>query len=45
MSSIVSAFVGIVGICVPFFGGLLGFFGGLVFASTSYFVSDNIIKH
>uniref|UniRef100_A0A2C9U3S0 Amino acid transporter transmembrane domain-containing protein n=2 Tax=Manihot esculenta TaxID=3983 RepID=A0A2C9U3S0_MANES len=32
------AFVGIVGICVPFFGGLLGFFGGLVFASTSYFI-------
>ncbi|KAJ9167312.1 hypothetical protein P3X46_021976 [Hevea brasiliensis] len=36
-----SAFValsGFIGICVPFFGGLLGFFGGLVFASTSYFI-------
>ncbi|KAA8528007.1 hypothetical protein F0562_035124 [Nyssa sinensis] len=28
----------LVGICLPFFGGLLGFFGGLAFASTSYFI-------
>ncbi|XP_057469951.1 lysine histidine transporter-like 5 [Actinidia eriantha] len=26
----------IVGICIPFFGALLGFFGGLAFSSTSY---------
>ncbi|KAK9756344.1 hypothetical protein RND81_01G090500 [Saponaria officinalis] len=32
------ALTAIVGICVPFFGGLLGFFGGLAFASTSYFL-------
>ncbi|KAG9457005.1 hypothetical protein H6P81_001513 [Aristolochia fimbriata] len=25
-------------VTIPFFGGLLGFFGGLVFAPTSYFV-------
>lgn len=29
----------LIGACIPFFGGLLGFFGGLVFAPTSYFVS------
>lgn len=29
----------LIGICIPFFGGLLGFFGGLAFSSTSYFVS------
>jgi hypothetical protein len=28
----------IVGIAVPFFGGLLGFFGGFAFAPTTYFV-------
>ncbi|XP_024959630.1 lysine histidine transporter-like 5 [Cynara cardunculus var. scolymus] len=27
-----------IGICVPFFGGLLGFFGGLAFSSTSFFL-------
>ncbi|CAH9145070.1 unnamed protein product, partial [Cuscuta epithymum] len=32
------AFVGLVAVCVPFFGGLLGFFGGLVFSATSYFM-------
>ncbi|XP_019051467.1 PREDICTED: lysine histidine transporter-like 5 [Nelumbo nucifera] len=32
------ALTGFIGICIPFFGGLLGFFGGLVFASTSYFL-------
>ncbi|KAL1205405.1 Lysine histidine transporter-like 5 [Cardamine amara subsp. amara] len=32
------ALVGFVAVCIPFFGGLLGFFGGLVFASTSYFL-------
>ncbi|KAJ0635457.1 putative amino acid transporter, transmembrane domain-containing protein [Helianthus annuus] len=26
------------GICVPFFGGLLGFFGGFAFAPTTYFI-------
>ncbi|KAF5816316.1 putative amino acid transporter, transmembrane domain-containing protein [Helianthus annuus] len=25
-------------ICVPFFGGLLGFFGGFAFAPTTYFI-------
>lgn len=28
----------LVGICVPFFGGLLGFFGGFAFAPTTYFL-------
>lgn len=28
----------IVAIAVPFFGGLLGFFGGFAFAPTTYFV-------
>ncbi|GJT49370.1 lysine histidine transporter 1-like protein [Tanacetum coccineum] len=27
-----------IGICVPFFGGLLGFFGGFAFAPTTYFL-------
>ncbi|XP_041008634.1 lysine histidine transporter-like 5 [Juglans microcarpa x Juglans regia] len=32
------ALAGFIAMCVPFFGGLLGFFGGLVFASTSFFL-------
>ncbi|KAG2253922.1 hypothetical protein Bca52824_084058 [Brassica carinata] len=32
------AIVCLIAICIPFFGGLLGFFGGLVFSSTSYFI-------
>ncbi|KAJ0629909.1 putative amino acid transporter, transmembrane domain-containing protein [Helianthus annuus] len=32
------AFTMFVGICFPFFGGLLGFFGGLAFAPTTYFL-------
>lgn len=32
------AVVGLIAVCVPFFGGLLGFFGGLAFTSTSYIV-------
>ncbi|WCJ34868.1 Transmembrane amino acid transporter family protein [Euphorbia peplus] len=32
------AFTGFVAMCIPFFGGLLGFFGGLVFGSTSYYI-------
>ncbi|XP_038892935.1 lysine histidine transporter 1 [Benincasa hispida] len=32
------AFTMLVGIAVPFFGGLLGFFGGLAFAPTTYFL-------
>ncbi|XP_010521102.1 PREDICTED: lysine histidine transporter-like 5 [Tarenaya hassleriana] len=32
------ALVCFVAVCVPFFGGLLGFFGGLVFTSISYFM-------
>jgi hypothetical protein len=28
-----------VGITFPFFGGLIGFFGGIAFAPTTYFVS------
>lgn len=38
----VAAFTMLVGIAVPFFGGLLGFFGGLAFAPTTYFVSNYI---
>lgn len=29
----------LIAIAVPFFGGLLGFFGGFAFAPTTYFVS------
>ncbi|XP_048227055.1 lysine histidine transporter-like 5 [Ricinus communis] len=36
--SVFVVLVGFVAICIPFFGGLLGFFGGLVFASISYFI-------
>lgn len=32
------AFTMFVGICIPFFGGLLGFFGGFAFAPTTYFL-------
>ncbi|MCL7049442.1 hypothetical protein MKW94_015021 [Papaver nudicaule] len=32
------ALTSFVGICIPFFGGLLGFCGGLIFAPISYFV-------
>ncbi|KAJ0446634.1 putative amino acid transporter, transmembrane domain-containing protein [Helianthus annuus] len=32
------AFTMMFGICVPFFGGLLGFFGGFAFALTTYFI-------
>ncbi|TKY59861.1 Lysine histidine transporter 1 [Spatholobus suberectus] len=28
----------IIGICIPFFGSLLGFLGGFAFAPTSYFL-------
>ncbi|KAJ6323978.1 hypothetical protein OIU76_011307 [Salix suchowensis] len=31
-------FTMVVGICIPFFGGLLSFFGGFAFAPTTYFV-------
>lgn len=34
-----TAVAGFVAMCIPFFGGLLGFFGGLVFSCTSYYVS------
>jgi hypothetical protein len=30
-----------IGITFPFFGGLLGFFGGFAFAPTTYFVSNS----
>ncbi|KAK4492088.1 hypothetical protein RD792_002885 [Penstemon davidsonii] len=36
--SVYVAMTGAVGIAVPFFGGLLGFFGGLSFATTSYLI-------
>ncbi|CAN0896354.1 Lysine histidine transporter-like 5 [Linum grandiflorum] len=36
--SLYVALTALIGMSVPFFGGLLGFFGGLVFASTSYFL-------
>ncbi|XP_008219132.1 PREDICTED: lysine histidine transporter-like 5 [Prunus mume] len=29
---------GFIAMCIPFFGGLLGLFGGLVFSSTSYYM-------
>ncbi|THF96809.1 hypothetical protein TEA_025753 [Camellia sinensis var. sinensis] len=32
-----------VGMTFPFFGGLLGFFGGFAFAPTSYYVSQNCL--
>lgn len=31
-------FTMLVGICIPFFGGLVGFFGGFAYAPTSYFL-------
>ncbi|XXG60570.1 hypothetical protein AAC387_Pa04g2439 [Persea americana] len=36
--SLYVALTAFVAICIPFFGGLLGFFGGLVFSPTSYFL-------
>ncbi|KAK7271392.1 hypothetical protein RJT34_27248 [Clitoria ternatea] len=36
--SVYVAVAGFVSICVPFFGGLLGFFGGLAYSSTSYII-------
>ncbi|CAL1397919.1 unnamed protein product [Linum trigynum] len=36
--SVYVALTALVAMCIPFFGGLMGFFGGLVFASTSYFL-------
>jgi hypothetical protein len=33
-----AAFTMMVGIAIPFFGGLLGFFGGFAQAPTTYFV-------
>ncbi|KAL3850605.1 hypothetical protein ACJIZ3_012487 [Penstemon smallii] len=36
--SVYVAITGAIGIAVPFFGGLLGFFGGLSFATTSYLI-------
>lgn len=33
-----------IGICIPFFGGLLGFFGGFAFAPTTYYVSISVYK-
>jgi hypothetical protein len=39
--SVISAFTMFVAITFPFFGGLLGFFGGFAFAPTTYFVSLN----
>lgn len=37
----IAAFTMFIGITFPFFGGLLGFFGGFAFAPTTYFVSQN----
>ncbi|KAK9117469.1 hypothetical protein Sjap_016416 [Stephania japonica] len=36
--SLYVAFTMFIAICFPFFGGLLGFFGGFVFAPTTYFL-------
>jgi hypothetical protein len=38
-----SAFTVLIAITFPFFGGLLGFFGGFAFAPTTYFVSHLIL--
>lgn len=35
----VAALTMVIGMAIPFFGGLLGFFGGLALAPTTYFVS------
>lgn len=35
----IAAFTMFIGISFPFFGGLLGFFGGFAFSPTTYFVS------
>lgn len=40
-SHLISAFTMFVAITFPFFGGLLGFFGGFAFAPTTYFVRPN----
>ena len=37
-----AVFTALVGIAVPFFGGLLGFFGGFAFAPTTYYVRSFI---
>jgi hypothetical protein len=37
-----AAFTMFIGITFPFFGGLLGFFGGFAFAPTTYFVSKKL---
>lgn len=39
----ISAFTMIVGICIPFFGSLLGFFGGFALAPTSYYVRVTVV--
>jgi hypothetical protein len=39
--SLYVAFTMFIGITFPFFGGLLGFFGGFAFAPTTYFVSNS----
>ncbi|KAL0705314.1 hypothetical protein Bca4012_071739 [Brassica carinata] len=36
--SLYVAFTMFIAICIPFFGGLLGFFGGFAFAPTTYYV-------
>ncbi|KAG6757226.1 hypothetical protein POTOM_037532 [Populus tomentosa] len=38
-------FTMIVGICIPFFGGLLSFFGGFAFAPTTYFPKTTSSSH
>ena len=40
-----SALTMLIGICIPFFGSLLGFLGGFAFAPTSYFVSRKHIYY
>lgn len=45
MSYLVAAFTMFVGITFPFFGGLLGFFGGFAFAPTTYFVSIELLEN
>lgn len=41
MNNVVAALTMFIAIAIPFFGGLLGFFGGFALAPTSYYVSKN----
>lgn len=40
MNNVVAALTMFIAIAIPFFGGLLGFFGGFALAPTSYYVTQ-----